>query len=106
MPIFEYACKECDQQFEALVYGNENSRMPQVPQQETGAATLGVCSFGKKFGWQRAVSGGLWQLRRPARSGRVFAGRHGLSALPDGSSESVHGSCRLGWGQTLIFSAL
>ena len=28
MPIFEYACKECDQQFEALVYGNEKAECP------------------------------------------------------------------------------
>jgi putative FmdB family regulatory protein len=28
MPIFEYACKECDHQFEALVYGNEKAECP------------------------------------------------------------------------------
>ena len=28
MPIFEYVCKECDHQFEALVYGNEKAECP------------------------------------------------------------------------------
>jgi putative FmdB family regulatory protein len=28
MPIFEYICKECDHEFEALVYGNEKASCP------------------------------------------------------------------------------
>ncbi len=28
MPIFEYVCKECDHQFEALVYGKEKAGCP------------------------------------------------------------------------------
>jgi putative FmdB family regulatory protein len=28
MPIFEYVCKECDHQFEALVYGSEKAECP------------------------------------------------------------------------------
>jgi putative FmdB family regulatory protein len=28
MPIFEYICKECDHQFEALVFGNKNAFCP------------------------------------------------------------------------------
>ena len=28
MPIFEYVCKECDHQFEALVYGGEKAACP------------------------------------------------------------------------------
>jgi putative FmdB family regulatory protein len=28
MPIFEYICKECDHQFEALVYGNQKAECP------------------------------------------------------------------------------
>ena len=28
MPIFEYACKECNHQFEALVYGHEKAECP------------------------------------------------------------------------------
>ncbi len=28
MPIFEYVCKECEHQFEALVYGREKAQCP------------------------------------------------------------------------------
>jgi putative FmdB family regulatory protein len=28
MPIFEYICKECNHQFEALVFGNKNACCP------------------------------------------------------------------------------
>jgi putative FmdB family regulatory protein len=28
MPIFEYLCKECDHQFEALVYGSDKAECP------------------------------------------------------------------------------
>jgi putative FmdB family regulatory protein len=28
MPIFEYVCKECDHEFEALVYGHEEAECP------------------------------------------------------------------------------
>jgi putative FmdB family regulatory protein len=28
MPIFEYVCKECDHEFEALVYGSEKAECP------------------------------------------------------------------------------
>ncbi len=28
MPIFEYLCKECDHQFEALVYGQQKAECP------------------------------------------------------------------------------
>ena len=28
MPIFEYLCKECDHQFEALVFGSDKAECP------------------------------------------------------------------------------
>lgn len=28
MPIFEYLCKECDHQFEALLYGSQKAECP------------------------------------------------------------------------------
>lgn len=28
MPIFEYVCKECNKQFEALVYGSKKAECP------------------------------------------------------------------------------
>lgn len=33
MPIFEYRCKECDHQFEALVYGSEKAECPRCHSQ-------------------------------------------------------------------------
>ncbi len=35
MPIFEYVCQECHNQFEALVYGKEKDGMPEMPCHET-----------------------------------------------------------------------
>jgi len=34
MPIFEYACKECDHEFEALVYGNQKAECPKCHSQK------------------------------------------------------------------------
>lgn len=28
MPIFEYACRDCDHEFEVLVYGNQKAECP------------------------------------------------------------------------------
>jgi putative FmdB family regulatory protein len=34
MPIFEYVCKACDHQFEALVYGKEKAECPKCHSQK------------------------------------------------------------------------
>jgi putative FmdB family regulatory protein len=34
MPIFEYVCKECQHQFEALVYGQEKAACPKCQSQK------------------------------------------------------------------------
>ena len=34
MPIFEYACKECNHQFEALVFGKETAECPKCRSQK------------------------------------------------------------------------
>ena len=34
MPIFEYLCKECDHQFEALVYGSDKAECPRCHSQK------------------------------------------------------------------------
>ena len=60
MPIFEYICKACDHEFEALVYGSQKAECPKchgkklTPQlsvfavsaksaSNSGAATAGPC---------------------------------------------------------------
>ena len=42
MPIFEYVCKACDHQFEALVYGKRR-RNAQNATVRAGAAAFGIC---------------------------------------------------------------
>src|SRR5439155_10523399 len=34
MPIFEYVCKHCDHQFEALVFGNQKASCPKCESKE------------------------------------------------------------------------
>ena len=34
MPIFEYACRECDHHFEALVFGEEKAECPKCHSQK------------------------------------------------------------------------
>jgi putative FmdB family regulatory protein len=56
MPIFEYACKECDHQFEALVYGNEKAECPKchskklAPQLSVFAVSAKGASSAASFG--------------------------------------------------------
>ena len=48
MPIFEYVCKECQHQFEALVYGNEKASCPkcQSKKLETQLSVFAVSAKG------------------------------------------------------------
>ncbi len=43
MPIFEYVCKECDHQFEALVYGKQKAECPKCHSNQAGAPAFSVC---------------------------------------------------------------
>jgi putative FmdB family regulatory protein len=47
MPIFEYVCKECDHQFEALVYGNQKAECPKC-QSKKLAQQLSVFAMSAK----------------------------------------------------------
>ena len=47
MPIFEYICKDCDHEFEALVYGNEKAACPQCHGKKL-AAQLSVFAVSAK----------------------------------------------------------
>ena len=78
MPIFEYACKECDHQFEALVYGDEKAECPKchskklAPQLSVFAVSAKVLFAAEPF------DGRLRQLWRSPRPGRLFARRYEL----------------------------
>lgn len=57
--------------------------MPEVPQQEAGAATFSICSFREGSGGRRAIHGSVRQLRRPARAWLMLAAGYGLKRPAD-----------------------
>ena len=64
MPIFEYICKECDHQFEALVYGRQKAECPKCHGIKL-APQLSVFAVSAKGSPSAAPSTGrLWLLRR------------------------------------------
>src|ERR1700719_1825006 len=60
------------------------SRVPEVPEQETGAAALRVCRLGHGRGGDSVVevrAGTVWSMRRRSRGGGLLAQRSRLSPL-------------------------
>ena len=57
MPIFEYVCKECDHQFEALVYGSQEAKCPKC-QSKKLAQQLSVFAVSAKSSASAAPSVG------------------------------------------------
>jgi len=55
MPIFEYICKECDHQFEALVYGKDKASCPKC-QSKKLAPQLSVFAVSAKRPTSSAAS--------------------------------------------------
>ena len=49
MPIFEYVCKECEHEFEALVYGSEKAACPKCKSRQL-APQLSVFAVATKSG--------------------------------------------------------
>ena len=85
MPIFEYICKQCDHQFEALVYGEQKAECPKCHGAQAGAATLGICRQRQGLPQRRAFDRSLWFVRRPPRAGILLASQlneQGPSSLP------------------------
>ena len=68
MPIFEYVCKACDHQFEALVYGKEKAECPKCHGKSL-APQLSVFAVSAK--------GSLVRLPRPAALAAPVATRAG-----------------------------
>jgi hypothetical protein len=62
--------------------------MPEVPQQEIGAAALGVRRLGKRLGQQRSLGRTMRQLRRCPRPGRLRYARHELILSPTSPAPS------------------
>jgi putative FmdB family regulatory protein len=57
MPIFEYICKECDHEFEALVYGKEKACCPKCHSKKL-APQLSVFAVAAKGASGPAASSG------------------------------------------------
>jgi putative FmdB family regulatory protein len=78
MPIFEYVCKECHHQFEALVYGQQKAACPKCESKKLDPK-LSVFAVSAKSGAASSMP-----------SGPMAAGPCGSCGSPDGP-----GSC--GW---------
>ena len=74
MPIFEYICKQCDHQFEALVYGQQKAECPKCHGSKLAPqlSVFAVSAKGTSAAPARST-GRLRLLRRPARAGFLFA---------------------------------
>src|SRR6266446_3969025 len=63
------------------------SRVPEVPEQEAGAAALSICRVGEERGDDPAIDAGgvgtVWVVRRRSRAGSLLAQRPGLGFFPD-----------------------
>lgn len=57
MPIFEYICKECDHEFEALVFGSDKAQCPKCHGRKL-APQLSVFAVAAKGSAPRSSSGG------------------------------------------------
>ena len=57
MPIFEYVCRECQHQFEALVFGNEKAECPKC-QSKKLEPQLSVFAVSAKSSAAPSMSGG------------------------------------------------
>jgi putative FmdB family regulatory protein len=57
MPIFEYVCKECTHEFEALVYGREKAECPKCHSRKL-EAQLSVFAVSAKGGSSAATAVG------------------------------------------------
>ena len=57
MPIFEYVCKECQHEFEALVFGQQKAECPKC-QSKKLEPQLSVFAVSAKSGAQPSMSAG------------------------------------------------
>ena len=80
MPIYEYICKECNHQFEALVYGKEKAECPKCHTRKL-APQLSVFAVSAKSSASSAAPSGCMRIvRRPTRPGSMFSWKYELEA--------------------------
>ena len=102
MPIYEYICKECHHQFEALVYGKEKAECPKCHTKSWNRSSRSLRYRRRVLAGGRARRA-LRILRRSARAGRMLDARHELTTMPERESpdEGVRDLCA---GRSAIFS--
>jgi putative FmdB family regulatory protein len=79
MPIFEYACKECNHEFEAIIFGDQKAECPKC-QSKRLAPQLSVFAVSAKG-----------SSSSPSMSSSTTAGACGSCGDPRGA-----GSCSMG----------
>ena len=73
MPIFEYICKQCDHQFEALVYGEQKAECPKCHGGKLAPQLSVFAVSAKGSSHRRTLHRSLRLLWRPARAGILLA---------------------------------
>ena len=69
MPIFEYICKDCEHEFEALVYGSEKAACPKCKSRQL-APQLSIFAVAAKGGTTSSrTSGGCGSCGDPRGPG-------------------------------------
>jgi putative FmdB family regulatory protein len=69
MPIFEYICKECHHQFEALVYGKEKAECPKCHTKKLEPQLSVFAVSAKGSSQSPAPAGGCGSCGDPGGSG-------------------------------------
>ena len=96
MPIFEYICKECQHEFEALVFGKQKAECPKC-QSKKLEPQLSVFAVRRRAEHEPAVDvgGPLRVVREPSRAGGLLAERLRLSPFLGPEVFHVEHKCHL-----------
>jgi putative FmdB family regulatory protein len=75
MPIFEYVCKECQHEFEALVFGKQKAECPKCQSKKLEPQLSVFAVSAKRWSERPAVflGGALRVVRRRSRGGGLLA---------------------------------
>ena len=82
MPIFEYVCKECQHQFEALVYGKEKAACPKCESKKLRAKALRVRGVGEGRRGSGRCRRALRIVRQSRRAGLLRVEELGFEFAP------------------------
>jgi putative FmdB family regulatory protein len=74
MPIFEYVCKECDHEFETLVFGRDKAKCPKCQSQKLSPQLSVFAVSAKGPSRTPATSGGCGSCGDPRGPGACSMG--------------------------------